>query len=42
MRMGLPLSAWRDIDVPPASVTRFCVHSRDGRLSDLCEEAGVT
>jgi broad specificity phosphatase PhoE len=42
MRMGLPLSAWRDIDVPPASVTRFCVHSRDGRLSDLWKEAGVT
>jgi broad specificity phosphatase PhoE len=38
-RAGLPLSAWRAVDVPPASITRFGVHAHDGRPS---EEADVT
>jgi probable phosphoglycerate mutase len=42
MWLGLPLSAWRGVDVPPASITRFCLHSHDGRPSDLYEEAGAT
>lgn len=41
-RSGLPLSAWRGVDVPPASITPLCVHSRNGGLSDFQKEADVT
>ncbi|MBY0224747.1 MAG: histidine phosphatase family protein [Hyphomicrobium sp.] len=41
-RAGLPLGAWRAVDVPPASIRRICVHAQDGRLSELYEDADVT